>query len=69
MTYTRRQEYTGQQKAALVAILLKEGSKLTTAGVARLTKMTWEGAEKMCQMLSGVLPIVKQDGYWRWLDE
>jgi len=41
---------------------------LTTAGIARLTGTTWDGADFMMQMISGVAPIVKVDGKWKWLE-
>lgn len=68
-TYTAERELNAHQKAAFVTILLREGNKLTTAGVARLTYQTWEGADKMMDLIGGVLPIVKQDGYWQWMEE
>lgn len=61
-------EYSAHQKASFVAILLKDGNELTTAGIARLTGMSWDGADFMMQMISGVLPIVRIDGKWRWME-
>lgn len=65
----RQREYNAHQKAAFVTMLLKEGNELTTAGIARLTGTTWDGAEFMMQMISGVLPIVKVSGKWRWMED
>jgi hypothetical protein len=63
-----QREYSAHQKSSFVAILLKDGSLLTTAGIARLTGMSWQGAEKMMNMISGVLPIVKVNRHWQWID-
>lgn len=68
-TYTAEREYNAHQKAALITILLRGGSELTTDGVARVTGLTWKGAEYMMDMLGGVLPIVKVDEKWRWLGD
>lgn len=65
----RDRELNAHQKASFIAILLKDGNILTTAGIARLTGTTWEGAEFMMDMISGVLPIVKTDGKWQWMNE
>lgn len=64
----RSKEFNAHQKASYITILLKEGNVLTTAGIARLCGTTWDGAEFMMQMISGVLPIVKIDGKWQWME-
>lgn len=66
LSISERKELTAHQKASFIAILLRDGNKLTTAGIARITRMTWEGAEYMMEMISGVLPIIKIDGEWQW---
>ena len=65
----QQREYNAHQKASFIAIMLKEGNVLTTAGVAKLTGTTWDGAEFMMNMISGVVPIVKVDGKWQWMDK
>lgn len=65
----RQREYNAHQRASYITFLLLQGNKLTTAGVATLTGLTWEGAEYMMDRISGVLPVVKEDGIWRWMDK
>lgn len=67
-TDSQKREYNAHQKAGLITILLKGGSKMTTDGIAVITGMTWDGAEYMMNMLSGVLPILKIDGKWQWMN-
>jgi len=64
----RQQEYNAHQKAVYIAILLKDGDELTTAYIAQLTGITWDGAEYMMVMISGVLPILKVEGKWKWIE-
>lgn len=68
-TDDRQREYNAHQKAGLITILLKGGSAMTTEGIARITGTTWHGAEFMMEMLSGVLPIIKEDGKWQWFND
>lgn len=68
-TDDRYKELNAHQKAGLITILIHNGSDLTTEGIARITGMTWEGAEYMMDMLSGVLPLDKIDGKWKWVRE
>lgn len=65
----QQREYNAHQKAGLITILLKGGSQITTDGIARITGLTWHGAEFMMEMLSGVLPIVKIDEKWQWVED
>lgn len=64
----RHRELNAHQKASFITILLRDGNELTTAGIARLIGTTWEGAEFMMEMISGVVPVLKIDGKWRWMD-
>ena len=68
-TDNQRREYNAHQKAGLITILLKGGSKMTTEGIARITGLSRDGAEYMMDMLSVVLPIVKIDCKWQWMDD
>jgi hypothetical protein len=67
-TDNQQREYSAHQKASYVTFLLLQGNELTTAGIATLTGLTWEGAEYMMDMISGVLPIVKVNGKWRKME-
>ncbi len=60
-------ELNAHQKAGMITFLLIGGSEITTDGIANLTGLTWDGAEFMMNMLSGVLPILKVDGKWQWM--
>ena len=62
-----RRDLNAHQKAGMITFLLIGGSEITTDGIANLTGLTWEGAEFMMNMLSGVLPILKVDGKWQWM--
>jgi hypothetical protein len=68
ITDNQYREYNAHQKASYVTFLLLQGNELTTAGIATLTGLTWDGAEYMMDMISGVLPIVKVGGKWRKMD-
>jgi len=68
LTDNNSRELNAHQKATFIAMLLWNGNELTTAGIARLTGTTWDGADFMMQMISGVAPIVKVDGKWKWLE-
>jgi len=65
----RYKELNSHQKAGLITVLLMGGSEITTDGIARIVGLTWDGAEYMMNMLSAVLPILKIDGKWRWLED
>lgn len=68
-TDSNSREYSAHQKAGLVTLLLIGGSEMTTEGIAKVTGLTWDGAEYMMDMLSAVIPIVKECGKWRWMDK
>ena len=68
-TNQRDRELNAHQKASFITLLLRDGNVLTTAGIARLIGTTWEGAEFMMEMISGVVPVVKIDGKWQWDDK
>lgn len=61
-------EWTAHQRSAKATFWLQSGNLLTTAEIARLTGMSWHGAEYMMNMISRVLPILQNDaGQWYWL--
>ena len=68
-TENQNREYNAHQKAGLITLLLVGGSRITTDGIARITGLTWDGAEYMMNMLSAVIPIDKIDGKWQWMDK
>jgi len=55
------------QRAALMALFLWQGSRLTNADVARLCGMTRRGAAYMMETLSASLPIRQSEGKWHWM--
>ena len=58
-------DYTAQERAALIAWHLAHGEELTTAEIALMTGMTWQGAWFLMIHLSHVLPIYRNDtGAW-----
>jgi hypothetical protein len=59
------QEYTAQEKAALVSWHLAHGEGMSTAEVATITGLTWGGAWHLMNRLSRVLPIYRDEsGVW-----
>lgn len=65
----RDREATPTQKAAEVAWRLQAGQELTTNEVAEQYGMTYGGANKMMNIISARVPIVKvEDGRWKKLD-
>lgn len=68
-TDNQNREYNAHQKAGLITLLLIGGSEMTTEGIAKVVGLTWDGAEYMMDMLSAVIPIVKENGKWRWMEK
>lgn len=68
LTFESR-ELNAHQKAGLITMLLQQGNRLTTDGVARLTGLSWDGADYMMEALGGVLPIVRINGLWQWMSK
>ena len=60
-------DYTPQEKAALVAWHLAHGEGMRTADVQALTGLSWRGAYNLMCRLSRVLPICRgqYDGRWQ----
>ena len=58
------EDYTPQEKAALVAWHLAHGEGMRTADVEALTGLTWEGARVLMCKLSRVIPIMQVRGRW-----
>lgn len=58
-------DYTAQERAALITWHLAHGERITTAEIASLTGLTWAGAWFLMRRLSRVLPIYQDDqGGW-----
>jgi len=58
-------DYTAQEKAALIAWHLAHGEGMTTAEIASLTGLSWQGARHLMDRLARVLPIYQDDvGAW-----
>ena len=54
------------ERVALVVYHILEGAEMTTAEVAALSGLkTWEGAERMLDRASRVVPITKYESRWR----
>jgi hypothetical protein len=59
-------DYTAQERAALIAWHLAHGEGITTAEIANMTGLTWAGAWYLMERLARVLPIYRDDrGYWQ----
>ena len=58
------EDYTPQERAALVAWHLAHGEGMRTADVEALTGLTWEGARVLMCKLSRVIPIMQVRGEW-----
>jgi hypothetical protein len=59
------EDYTAQERAALVAWHLAHGEVMTTAEVASVTGLSWAGAWHLMNRLSRVLPIYRDEsGVW-----
>jgi hypothetical protein len=65
---TNEREWTAHQRSAIITFWLRDGNLLTTGDIARMTQMTWHGAEYMMEHISIVLPIRKDErGRWCWM--
>lgn len=64
-----RREWNAHQRAGQVTFWLVQGRKMSTAEIARLTGLSWDGAKFMMEMLSGLLPIVFIDDRWQWFED
>lgn len=54
------------ERVALVVYHLLEGAELTTAEVQEMAGLkNWEGAERMLDKASRVVPITKFDSKWK----
>jgi hypothetical protein len=63
-----QREWNAHQRAGQVTFWLVQGRRMSTAEIARLTGLSWDGAKFMMEMLSGLLPIVYSDDKWHWLE-
>jgi len=58
----------GQQRAALVAVGLAAGRRMTMMEIAGAVGLTRQGAVAMMDKLSVIMPIAQDDdGAWVWL--
>lgn len=64
-----RREWNAHQRAGQVTFWLVQGRKMSTAEIARLTGLSWDGAKFMMEMLSGLLPILYADDKWQWIED
>jgi hypothetical protein len=62
---SRRSELTVTERAAFIGWQLMKGNTWTTAEVAALMGMSWQGAFEMLNKASRILPIY-QDDQKRW---
>lgn len=69
MTDARRLEWNSHLRGAWIAVWLRQGSKLSTAEIVRLTGMSKQGVEFMMDILAGGMPIARIDGKWVWTGE
>lgn len=73
MLYGSRQranEMVVTQRAALVGFRIAEGEEFTTSQIAEMCGLTVEGAKKMMEKASAVVPIYDdEDGVWRRVRE
>jgi len=59
-------DFTSQERAALIAWHLAHGEAMRTTDIAELAEITWDGASKLMNRLSRVLPIYRDDsGFWQ----
>lgn len=56
---------TTERVAKVVYHLLVEDAEMTTAEVAAMTGITWQGAEQLLDRASRVVPITKYESKWR----
>jgi hypothetical protein len=63
-----RDRLTAHTRAALTTHWLRDGRTFTTAELAVILGLTWEGASYLLSAVSLVLPIAPgDDGRWRWV--
>lgn len=62
-------ELLSQQRAALLAIRLREGRAMTTTEAADALGLSDRGALYLLEKLSEVLPLYRDHGCWHWLEE
>jgi hypothetical protein len=59
---------TPSERAALVVWHLAHGDAFRTADAARMTGLSWDGADRLLGTLSRVIPIYQDDkGMWQVL--
>lgn len=62
-------DWNSHQRGGWVVLWLWQGSRLSDQDIARLCRMTRQGAIKMMVALEAAFPVVKVDGKWQWLSK
>ena len=65
MNGTSVTETTPVQKAAEVTYMIVNGETFTTAEIAERYNMSWSGADRLLNKISGKVPICKEESKWR----
>jgi hypothetical protein len=61
-----QRDWNAHRRAGTIGVLLAQGNKLTTAEIARLLDVTYQGAWYLMTNLSGApLYITEIDGKWQ----
>lgn len=63
------EEYVPTERSAMIVFFLMQGSRLSTAEIARLTGLTPQGAWNMLQKICRVVPLYQEGGVWIFRDE
>ena len=58
-------ELNAHEKAVIAFDALVKSDGLTTGEIAGLTGISWQGADKMMDSISRVLPVTKHDSRWK----
>ena len=58
-------DYTAQERAALITLEIFAGAELTTAEIAQRVGVTYQGARAMMDKISRVVPVYVDNGLWR----
>lgn len=69
MTRLRTTELTVTERAAFIGWRLMAGDTWTTAEVASLMGMSWDGADKLLNRIALILPIYRDGSRWRRSDK
>jgi hypothetical protein len=61
-------DYTPQERAALITFRLLAGDELTTMQIAERVGVSWHGASAMMERISRVVPVYREGCHWRKLE-